>query len=241
MDLRSRLEQLLRLEFAHEEALALVAESDAAPSADAWRAADYLAHFSLWRRLFLDHMRTVLQGLNPPTPPADLDAVNERQLALDRQSPAAELVTRWRRGYQEMLDFLQASGTDELDRAPEWYGATTVAGAVVRNSYTHPCGHLVDFHFERGRKESAAELAEELADVTNELSDLDYRFPAGTYAFRGFALALRARPEDAMDALKRAVALRSVLGPMLREEAALASLRGRPDFEAMTAPQREGS
>jgi len=52
---------------------------------------------------------------------------------------------------------------------------------------------------------------------------------------------LRARPDDAMDELKRAVALRPVLGPMLGEEAALASLRGRPDFEAMTAPQREGT
>jgi hypothetical protein len=123
-----------------------------------------------------------------------------------------------------------------LDHAPEWYGAATVAAAVVRNSYTHPCGHLVDFHFERGRVESAAELAEEMADVVNELSDLDSRFPAGMYAFRGFALALRARPDDAMDALKRAVALRPVLGPMLGEEAALASLRGRPDFEAMTRP-----
>jgi tetratricopeptide (TPR) repeat protein len=236
VDLRSRLEQLLRLEFAHEDELARVAESDTAPSAGAWRAADYLAHFSLWRRLFLDHVRSALAGSNPPTPPEDLDAVNERQLALDRQSPAGELVMRWRRGYQEMLDFVQACGTDELDHAPEWYGAATVAAAVVRNSYTHPCGHLVDFHFERGRVESAAELAEEMADVVNELSDLDSRFPAGTYAFRGFALALRARPDDAMDALKRAVALRPVLGPMLGEEAALASLRGRPDFEAMTRP-----
>jgi hypothetical protein len=224
VELRSRLEQLLRLEFAHEDALARVAESDTAPSAGAWRAADYLAHFSLWRRLFLDHMRSVLAGSNPPTPPEDLDAVNERQLALDRQSPAGELVMHWRRGYQGMLDFLQACGR-----------------AVVRNSYTHPCGHLVDFHFERSRVEAAAELAEEMADVVNELSDLDSRFPAGTYAFRGFVLALRARPDDAMDALKRAVALRPVLGPMLREEAALASLRGRADFEAMTATRRNGT
>jgi hypothetical protein len=241
VDIRSRLEQLLRLEFAHEDALARVADSDTAPAAGAWRAADYLAHFSFWRRLFLDHMGTVLAATNSPTPPEDLDAVNERQLALDRQLPAGELITRWRTGCQEMLDFLQACGRDELDYAPEWYGAATVAAAVVRNSYTHPGGHLVDFHFERGRLETAAGLADEIADATNELSDMDFRFPAGTYAFRGFALALRARPGDAMDALKRAVALRPVLGPMLREEAALASLRGRADFEAMTAPPREGT
>jgi hypothetical protein len=235
VDLRSRLEQLLRLEFAHEDELARVAESDTGPPARVWRATDHLAHFSLWRRLFLDHTRSVLAGSNPPTPPDDFDATNEGQLALDRQLPAGELVSRWRHGYQEMLDFIEDCRRDELDHAPEWYGAATVAGAIVRNSYTHPCGHLVDFHFERGRVESAAELAEEMADVTNELSDLDSRFPAGTHAFRGFALALRACPDDAMDALKRAVALRPVLGPMLREEPALASLRGRADFEAMTA------
>ncbi|HEX7265034.1 MAG TPA: hypothetical protein VF383_12740 [Candidatus Dormibacteraeota bacterium] len=221
-----------------------MAESDTAPPAGAWRAADYLAHFSLWRRLFLDHIRAVLEGSNlptPPTPPGEFDAVNDRQLALDRQLPAGELIKRWRHGCQLILDFVHDCGSDELDHAPEWYGAATIAGAVVRNSYTHPCGHLVDFYFERGRVETAAELAEEMADVVNELSDLDSRFPAGTYAFRGFALALRAQPDDAMDALKRAVALRPVLGPMLREEVALASLRGRADFEAMTAPQPEGT
>jgi hypothetical protein len=72
--------------------------------------------------------------------------------------------------------------------------------------------------------------------VANELSDLEFRFRAGTHAFRGFALALRARPDKAMEALGRAVALRPMLGLMLRDEAALASLRGRADFETMTAP-----
>lgn len=241
MNLRSRLEQLLRLEFAHEEELARVAESDTAPGTGAWRATDHLAHFSFWRRLFLDHMRSVLAGSNPPTPPEDLDDLNERQLALDRQVPAGELVMRWLRGHHGMLDFVKGCRGDEMDHAPQWYGAATVAAAVVRNSYTHPCGHLVDFHFERGRLETAAELADEMADVANELSELDFRFPAGTCAFRGFALALRDRPDEAMEALKRAVALRPVLGPMLREEAALASLRGRADFEAMTAPPRRST
>lgn len=240
MNLTNRLEQLLRLEFAHEDELARVAETDTAPGPGVWRATDHLAHFSLWRRLFLDHTRAVLAGSNPPTPPDDLDATNEGQLALDRQLPAGELVMRWRHGYQEMLDFIEDCRRDELDRPPEWYGAATVGGATVRNSYTHPCGHLVDFHFERGRLETAAGLAEEMADVTNELSDLDFRFPAGTHAFRGFALALRARPDEAMESFSRAVALRPMLGPMLRDEVALAGLRGRADFETMTAPQREG-
>jgi len=241
VNLTDRLEQLLRQEFAHEEELARVAGSDTAPLPSAWRATDHLAHFSLWRRLFLDHMRTVLAGKNPSTPPEDLDAVNESQLVLDRQSPAGELVTRWRHGCQGMLDFLEACRGAELDRPPEWYGAATVGAAIVRNSYTHPCGHLVDFYVERGRLETAAGLAEEIADVTNELSDLDSRFPAGTHAFRGFALALRARPVEAMESLGRAVALRPMLGPMLRDEVALASLRGRADFETMTSPQPEGT
>jgi hypothetical protein len=241
VNLTNRLEQLMRQEFAHEEELARVAASDPAPVPGAWRVTDHLAHFSLWRRLFLDHMGAVLAGKKPSAPPEDLDAVNDNQLVLDRQLPAGELVTHWRHGCQGMLDFLQTCRGTELDRPPEWYGAATVGAAVVRNSYTHPCGHLIDFHFERGRLETAAGLAEEIADVTNELSDLDSRFPAGTQAFRGFALALRARPDEAMEALGMAVALRPMLGPMLRDEAPLASLRGRADFEAMTAPQREGT
>jgi len=241
VDLKNRLGQLLRLEFAHEDELARVTESDAtAPIAGAWLATDHLAHFSLWRRLFLDHVRAVLAGKNPPAPPEDLDAVNDRQLALDRQLPAAELVAGWRHSSEAILDLLHACSQAQLAQPPEWYGAATVGAALVRNSYTHPCGHLVDFHFERGRLETAAGLAEEMADVTRELSDLDFRFPAGTHAFRGFALALRARPDEAMEELERAVALRPMLGPMLRDEAALASLRGRADFETMTAPRREG-
>lgn len=235
MDLKNRLEQLLRQEFAHEEELARVARSDTAPLPGAWRATDHLAHFSLWRRLFLDHVRSVLAGAHPPAASEDLDALNDRQLAQDRQLPAPELVARWRRSSEAILDFLEACSKGELDHPPEWYGAATVGAAVVRNSYAHPCGHLVDFHFERGRLETAAGLADEMADVARELSDLDFRFPAGTHAFRGFALALRARPDEAMEAFGRAVALRPMLGPMLRDEAALASLRGRADFETMTA------
>ena len=241
MELKSRLEQLLRLEFDHEDELVRVVASDAAPAAGAWQATDHLAHYSLWRRLFLDHVRAVLAGTIPSVPPEDLDEVNESQLVLDRQLPPGELVTRWGQGCQGMLDFLHACSKAELDQAPEWYGAATVGAAVVRNSYAHPCGHLVDFYFERGRLETAAELAEEMGGVVHELSDLDSRFPAGTHAFRGFALALRSRPDEAMEALGRAVALRPVLGPMLREEAALASLRGRLDFETLTAPPREGT
>ena len=241
MALRIRLEQVLRLEFAHEDELAQVAETDTAPTAGAWLATDHLAHFSLWRRLFLDHVRAVLSGGNPPAPPDGLDAVNDRQLALDRQLAASELVARWRDSSQEVLDFLRTCRAGDLDHAPEWYGAASVSAAVVRNSYTHPCGHLVDFHFERGRLETAAALADEVADVAGELSELDHRFPAGTHAFRGFALALRDRPDDAMEALGRAVALRPMLGPMLRDEIALASLRGRADFETLTAPPRAAS
>lgn len=238
MDLRNRLEELLRSEFAHEDELARVAESDVAPATGGWPATDHLAHFSMWRRLFLDHVQPVLDGARPPAPFDDLDAANDRQLAVDRRLPAAELVARWRRSSQAMLDFLQVCSEADLHHSPEWYGAATVGAAIVRNSYTHPCGHLVDFHFERSRLDTAAGLADEMADVANELSDLDFRFPAGTHAFRGFALALRERPDEAMEALERAVALRPMLGPMLRDEAALASLRGRADFESMTAPPR---
>ena len=236
VNLKDRLERLLGEEFAHEGELARVAESDTAPAAGAWRATDHLGHFTLWRRLFLDHTRAALARSNPATPPDDLDAVNDRQLAMDRRLPAGELVTRWRQQCKETLDFLHRCGGADLDHPPAWYAAATVGAALIRNSYTHPCGHLVDFYFERGQLETAAGLAEEMADVAHELSDLDFRFPAGTYAFRGFAYALRGRPDEAMGAFGQAVALRPALGPMLREEASLASLRGRPDFEAMTAP-----
>jgi hypothetical protein len=135
VNLTNRLEQLLRQEFAHEEKLARVAGSDTAPVPGAWRATDHLAHFSLWRRLFLDHTRAVLAGKNPSAPPEDLDAVNESQLVLDRQLPAGELITRWRHGCQGMLDFLQAcrgadwtvrrSGTERRRSAPRLSATAT--------------------------------------------------------------------------------------------------------------------
>ena len=55
-------------------------------------------------------------------------------------------------------------------------------------------------------------------------------------ALAGVALALRGRPDEAMEALGRGVAMRPVNGPGLRDEITLASLRGRRDFEALTAP-----
>jgi hypothetical protein len=235
MVVAGRLDRLLRVELGHEEEVARTAETDYV-AAGAWAARDHIAHFGLWREVFLEHVRAVLAGGAPEAPPDDLDAANDRQLGLDRQVPLQDLITRWRASWAGLLSWLAACSVAELERSPQWYQAGSVAGAVVRNSYTHPCGHLVDFHFERGRPDRAADLADEVADVVSELSELDFRFPAGVHSFRGIALALRGQPDEAIQAFGRAVALRPVLGPMLHDEVTLASLRGRADFEALTTP-----
>ncbi len=235
MLIAGRLDRLLRVELAHEEEAVHAANTDVV-AAGTWAARDHIAHFALWRELFLEHVHAVLAGAVHEAPPEDLDAVNDRQLALDRQIPLQDLITRWQASWTRLLSWLAACSSADIERSPEWYNAGSVAAAIVRNSYTHPIGHLVDFHFERGRPDRAAALADEVADVVSELSELDYRFPAGVHTFRGVAMALRGQPDEAMRALGRAVALRPLLGPMLRDEVTLVSLRGRPDFETMTTP-----
>jgi len=236
VDARRRIGQLLEVQFGHEEAVLEAAGADRAPIG-AWAARDHIGHFGLWRTLFLTHLQALVAGGTPPdVPPDDLDAVNDRQIALDREVSLEDLGSRWRTSWDGLRSWLTAASPADLARAPRWYAATSVAGALVRNSFTHPCGHLVDYYFERGQLDQAADLADEMAATVTELSELDFRFPAGAHVFAGVALALRGRPDEAMDALGRGVAMRPVNGPGLRDEITLASLRGRRDFEALTAP-----
>lgn len=235
MNLQSRLRQLLETAFADEEDVAGVAGTDKAPAEPAWSAADHVAHYSYWRGMFVEHTKDVLAGRPSTAPPEDVDVENEAHLASDGRRSARALVERWRTSSHDLIEMLTRSSENDLERAPDWYAAPTLAAAIVRNSYTHPRGHLIDFHFERGRSERAAQLAIETADVVAELSELDFRFPAGTHAFRAIGLALGERPEAAVEALRKAVTLRPVLGPMMREERTLASLRGRPDFEEVVS------
>jgi len=149
-------------------------------------------------------------------------------------------VERWRAACDGALVLVERSSQADLELPPAWYANPTLGVAILRNSYTHPRDHLIDFHLQRGRRERAVQMAEDIAASVADFNALDARFPAGALAYRGIGLALSGRPEAAMDALREAVTLRPALGPMFRDEGKLSSLHGRPDFEELTSAKPPG-
>ena len=231
LDMKGRLEELLDREHGDEREVVLRAETHEELPEGAWQAVTYVGHFAHWRHVLGLRVAALTAGEEVGPAPADIEAENEQHLARDRQTLPADLTNEWQESWAQMHQVLRSCSDEDLLRDPSWFGAANVGVAILRNSYTHPRDHLVDFWLDRDDRERAAELCADLSAVTGEFADLHPRFPSAHLFYRGLALAIRGEAAHAVDALKEAVTLRPDLAETLREERRLAFVRELPGFE----------
>src|ERR1700736_2255609 len=105
-----------------------------------------MAHIAAWRTRLRDSLIELSRGLPVSGPPADIDAVNDAQLARDARISLEEAAAEAETRLADLLDLWPTVG----DRPFSWFTAKTIGEALVRNSYVHPRRHLAEHYLERG-------------------------------------------------------------------------------------------
>src|ERR1700736_4516005 len=122
-----------------------------------WSAGLLMAHIAAWRTRLRDSLIELSRGLPVSGPPADIDAVNDAQLARDAGISLDEAAARAETRLADLLHLWATIG----DRPFSWFTAKTIGEALVRNSYVHPRRHLAEHYAERGAAARGARLKEE--------------------------------------------------------------------------------
>ena len=217
-------EVLAREQAAEQEVVARAGLREDLPAPDAWQAFVYVGHFGYWRQLFSARLKELLHG-RPVAEPPEVESENAAHMQRDERVPVDDLVHQWQASWDLTHEVVAGASERDLARVPEWFGAPSAGVAIVRNSYTHPCDHLVDFWIDRGAVEVAAGLCDELSTLTGRLAAEHPRFPAGEWFYRGLASGLRGDEPAAVSSFKKAVAMRADIADTLREERRLAFVR----------------
>jgi len=119
-----------------------------------WSAGLLMAHIAGWRGRLRDCLIEVSRGLPVSGPPADIDAVNNAELARYAGISLDAAATRAEGLLADLIDLWATLG----DRPFSWFTARTTGEALLRNSFIHPRRHLAEHYAERGDQVRGAEL-----------------------------------------------------------------------------------
>src|SRR6202045_4905483 len=134
------------LELQREAERRFVAEAAAEPEFPrGWSAGLLMAHIAGWRGRLRDCLIEVSRGRPVSGPPADIDAVNDAELARFAGISLNDAATR----ADGLLGDLIALWATVGDRPFSWFTANTTAAALVRNSFIPPRRHLAEHYAER--------------------------------------------------------------------------------------------
>ena len=122
-----------------------------------WSAGLLMAHLAGWRGRLRDCLIEASRGLPVSGPPADIDAVNDAELARNAGISLDEAATRAEGLLGDLIELWATLG----DRPFSWFTATTTGEALVRNSFIHPRRHLAEHYAERGDPSRGEELHQE--------------------------------------------------------------------------------
>jgi hypothetical protein len=134
--------------------------AEAATEADfprGWSSGLLMAHIAGWRGRLRDSLIEVSRGLPVSGPPADIDAVNNAELARNADISLDDAAARADALLGDLIDLWATLG----DRPFSWFTARTTGEALVRNSFIHPRRHLAEHYAERGDPLRGEELHEE--------------------------------------------------------------------------------
>jgi hypothetical protein len=146
------------LELQRETERRFVAEAATEPDFPrGWSAGLLMSHVAGWRGRLRDSFIEASRGLPVSGPPADVDALNNAELARNAGISLDEGATRAERLLDDLIDLWASLG----DRPFSWFTAKTTDEALVRNSFIHPRRHLAEHYAERGNELRGVELHEE--------------------------------------------------------------------------------
>lgn len=201
---------------------------DAAIAADriprGWPAALIMFHTAQWRGRLRRALTEEREGRPHEPLPTDIDAFNDAELPTGAAVSLEEAASR---ADTELANLIELA---EPDRAFAWGQATTVAEAVIRNSYIHPRNHMAAYLGENGDPTAAHRLHEEAAAALREAGAPPFSLGAALYNLAAVRVA-QGRRDDALELLEEAAPMRPDLRAAAADDSDLAPLRDEPRFQ----------
>ncbi len=199
-----------------------------------WSPKDNVAHNNFWRQDAIWRLKAALDGGTPPDTEDDL-AWNDRVFLEQRDTPWEHLVEETGRLRSETAALVKQFSADDLstkDRYP-WQLGGSLETLILVNWYDHPAEHWADVYLRLHDVDRALELRQAVATTVRELfPHLPKMHSYMVYKLGGYS-ARSGRREQAIGAIREALAVNPSLREQVREDADLDPLRGLPEFRAL--------
>lgn len=124
------------------------------PGPEGWSVKDHLAHLALWRRSLIallegtDRAAAVGLAERDGDEDHDIDAINARLYANERDRPLAEVLADFRATHRQALDLVARLSDEDLTRPYSHYqpqaqprNEQPVVGWIAGNTYEHDAEH----------------------------------------------------------------------------------------------------
>ncbi|HXI95090.1 MAG TPA: tetratricopeptide repeat protein [Candidatus Acidoferrum sp.] len=193
-----------------------------------WPAALVMFHISMWRERLRDALTEFRHARPYTAPPDNIDEVNDAELAAGIGTPLADAAARSDKLLAELITLAGELG----DRPFKWYVANSTVEALLRNSYTHPRLHLVEYLRENGERDRAHRLFEDAVTEMRELSAPPIALGMVIYNL-ACARAEQGRLDEALGLLEEAFAIRPAIKEFAATDPDLAPLYEDPRFKAL--------
>jgi hypothetical protein len=224
-DVRKALESEREME---REFVAEARRSENAPKG--WPAALVMFHVCMWRERLRNALTDVLEGRAYTPPPANIDEVNDAELAGGLGVALVDIAER----ADVLLASLIKLWEDLGERPFKWSTNNTTREAILRNSYIHPRNHIVAYLKENGNPAEAQRLLEDAASELRMCGAPPLVLGAALYNLAGVRVA-QDRIDDALELLVEAFMMRPDMKEAAPKDMDLEALHDNPGFKALVA------
>ena len=185
-------------------------------------------HLGMWRERMRDALRSIADGTELKSPPADVDEWNDAELPGGIGTPLADAAARSDHLMSEVIELYGRVGEQPF----VWYAANNTTDAVLRNSYTHPRLHLATYWRENGFHDNALKL---WLDARSELRAAEA--PPRFHAWAAYNLACvkvqDGEMDEGLELLRESLPNSDVLREAAPDDEDLAPLRDDPRFQEL--------
>jgi len=224
MDVR----ELLRAERETEKRFVSAAqEREASPQG--WPPALNMFHIAQWRARLRTALTDDRAGREHAPFTGNIDELNDAELHKGAAVPLAEAAAH---ADEELAQLIELAAHDGPFR---WGPTSTVAEAMIRNSYIHPRNHMSAYLRENGDGPAADRMLEEAATGLRDAAAPPFCLGAALYDLAIVRVG-QGRGSDALDLLEEVAPMRLDLAVAAAGDADLLLLHSDPRFQAIVKP-----
>jgi hypothetical protein len=206
-------------------------ERAAAGRADAWGARDLLVHFAEWGAVSREQMAARVAGRELPKLPDD-DEINQVFFERNQALSWVETVAKFDAAYDALQAQLRSMSDEALRRAEPPENGRPVWFDIAFGTADHLARHLAENYAIRGDGDAADALILASSERLAALDDSP-RYSGLIPYNLACHHALRGRREQALDTLRRALAIRPDMAGYAGQDPDFTSLRDDPAFQAL--------